>query len=234
MLSFKWRAMGCRSANPQWAWLKPYLYITKKSFSQYCSAAFVRVPLTNSVCHAPDWTEIEAMALNFTVIGSLFTAIAAVLLQYPLFATLFAFLSVFALAVAVLNAGNVHDNEAADNLAAVAPRGGGATLRTVLIQERSSRTAKAIARERIFATIDGRRVLRQFERFGHDPPRRRMRAGPARDQAPRTMNMMPLTIAADVPIWLGFTTSAAESEQAASPAYPLEPPDEAQSHYRHS
>ena len=49
--------------------------------------------------------ENQGDALIFTGIGSLFTAIAAVLLEYPMFATLVAFLSVFALAVAVRNAG---------------------------------------------------------------------------------------------------------------------------------
>ena len=40
-------------------------------------------------------------ALIFTGVGSLFTAIAAVLLEYPTFATIFAFFSAFALAVAL-------------------------------------------------------------------------------------------------------------------------------------
>ena len=43
-------------------------------------------------------------ALTFTGVGSLFTAIAAVLLEYPTFATIFAFFSTFALAVAVRDA----------------------------------------------------------------------------------------------------------------------------------
>ena len=43
-------------------------------------------------------------ALIFTGIGSLFTAIAAVLLEYPTFATIFEFFSAFALAVALRNA----------------------------------------------------------------------------------------------------------------------------------
>ena len=43
-------------------------------------------------------------ALIFTGVGSLFTAIAAVLLEYPTFATIFAFFSAFALAVALRNA----------------------------------------------------------------------------------------------------------------------------------
>ncbi len=42
-------------------------------------------------------------ALIFTGIGSLFTAIAAVLLDYPMFATIFAFFSAFAVAVALRN-----------------------------------------------------------------------------------------------------------------------------------
>jgi hypothetical protein len=42
-------------------------------------------------------------ALIFTGIGSLFTAIAAVLLDYPIFATIFAFFSAFAVAVALRN-----------------------------------------------------------------------------------------------------------------------------------
>jgi hypothetical protein len=44
-------------------------------------------------------------ALIFTGVGSLFTAIAAVLLEYPMFAAVFAFFSAFTLAVAVRNAG---------------------------------------------------------------------------------------------------------------------------------
>jgi hypothetical protein len=43
--------------------------------------------------------------LIFTGVGSLFTAIAALLLDYPMFAAVFAFFSAFALAVAVRNAG---------------------------------------------------------------------------------------------------------------------------------
>ena len=43
-------------------------------------------------------------ALIFTGVGSLFTAIAAVLLEYSLFAGIFAFFSAFALAVALQNA----------------------------------------------------------------------------------------------------------------------------------
>ena len=43
-------------------------------------------------------------ALIFTGVGSLFTAIAAVLLEYPTFATIFAFFSAFALAVALRDA----------------------------------------------------------------------------------------------------------------------------------
>ena len=42
-------------------------------------------------------------ALIFTGIGSLFAAIAAVLLDYPMFATVFAFFSAFAVAVALRN-----------------------------------------------------------------------------------------------------------------------------------
>ena len=42
-------------------------------------------------------------ALIFTGIGSLLTAIAAVLLDYPMFATIFAFFSAFAVAVALRN-----------------------------------------------------------------------------------------------------------------------------------
>jgi hypothetical protein len=42
-------------------------------------------------------------ALIFTGIGSLFTAIAAVLLDYPMFATIFAFFSAFAVTVALRN-----------------------------------------------------------------------------------------------------------------------------------
>ena len=64
----------------------------------------MRVPLTDSVVMRPT-DENRGDPLIFTGIGSLFTAIAAVLLEYPMFATLFAFLSVFALAVAVRNAG---------------------------------------------------------------------------------------------------------------------------------
>ena len=43
-------------------------------------------------------------ALIFTGVGSLFTAIAAVLLEYPTFATIFAFFGAFALAVALRDA----------------------------------------------------------------------------------------------------------------------------------
>ena len=43
-------------------------------------------------------------ALIFTGVGSLFTAIAAVLLNYPIFAAVFAFFSAFALAVVMRNA----------------------------------------------------------------------------------------------------------------------------------
>ena len=43
-------------------------------------------------------------ALIFTGVGSLFTAIAAVLLEYPTFAAIFAFFSAFTLAVALRNA----------------------------------------------------------------------------------------------------------------------------------
>jgi hypothetical protein len=42
-------------------------------------------------------------ALIFTGIGSLFAAIAAVLLGYQMFATIFAFFSAFAVAVALRN-----------------------------------------------------------------------------------------------------------------------------------
>jgi hypothetical protein len=42
-------------------------------------------------------------ALIFIGIGSLFTAIAAVLLDYPMFATIFAFFSALAVAVALRN-----------------------------------------------------------------------------------------------------------------------------------
>jgi hypothetical protein len=42
-------------------------------------------------------------ALIFIGIGSLFTAIAAVLLDYPMFATIFSFFSAFAVAVALRN-----------------------------------------------------------------------------------------------------------------------------------
>jgi hypothetical protein len=42
-------------------------------------------------------------ALIFTGIGSLFAAITAVLLDYPMFATVFAFFSAFAVAVALRN-----------------------------------------------------------------------------------------------------------------------------------
>jgi hypothetical protein len=48
--------------------------------------------------------ENQGEALIFTGVGSLFTAIAAVLLEYWLFAGIFAFFSAFALAVAVRNA----------------------------------------------------------------------------------------------------------------------------------
>jgi hypothetical protein len=48
--------------------------------------------------------ENQGDALIFTGVGSLFTAIAAVLLEYPTFATIFAFFSAFALAVALRNA----------------------------------------------------------------------------------------------------------------------------------
>ena len=47
---------------------------------------------------------IDENALIFTGVGSLFTAIAAVLLEYPTFATIFAVFSAFALAVALRNA----------------------------------------------------------------------------------------------------------------------------------
>jgi hypothetical protein len=43
-------------------------------------------------------------ALIFTGVGSLFTAIAAVLLEYPTFTTIFAFFGPFALAVALRDA----------------------------------------------------------------------------------------------------------------------------------
>lgn len=43
-------------------------------------------------------------ALIFTGVGSLFTAIAAVRLEYSLFAGIFAFFSAFALAIALRNA----------------------------------------------------------------------------------------------------------------------------------
>ena len=46
----------------------------------------------------------QSEALIFTGVGSLFTAIAAVLLEYSLFAGIFAFFSAFALAVALRNA----------------------------------------------------------------------------------------------------------------------------------
>ena len=49
-------------------------------------------------------------ALIFTGIGSLFTAIAAVLLDYPMFATIFAFFSAFAVAVACETSGNTGNN----------------------------------------------------------------------------------------------------------------------------
>ena len=49
-------------------------------------------------------------ALIFIGIGSLFTAIAAVLLDYPMFATIFAFFSAFAVAVALRNEWNTGDN----------------------------------------------------------------------------------------------------------------------------
>jgi hypothetical protein len=46
----------------------------------------------------------QSEALIFTGVGSLFSAIAAVLLEYSLFAGIFAFFSAFALAVALRNA----------------------------------------------------------------------------------------------------------------------------------
>ena len=48
--------------------------------------------------------ENRGNALIFTGVGSLFTAIAAVLLEYPTFATIFAFFGAFALAVALRDA----------------------------------------------------------------------------------------------------------------------------------
>ena len=48
--------------------------------------------------------EYRGDALIFTGVGSLFTAIAAVLLEYPTFATIFAFFGAFALAVALRDA----------------------------------------------------------------------------------------------------------------------------------
>ena len=52
--------------------------------------------------HSTD--ENQTDALIFTGLGSLFTAILAVLLEYPMFAAVFAFFSAFALGVAVRNA----------------------------------------------------------------------------------------------------------------------------------
>jgi hypothetical protein len=48
--------------------------------------------------------ENRGSALIFTGVGSLFTAIAAVLLEYPTFATIFAFFGAIALAVALRDA----------------------------------------------------------------------------------------------------------------------------------
>jgi hypothetical protein len=52
--------------------------------------------------HSTDENQLDA--LIFTGVGSLFTAIAAVLLEYPVFAAVFAFFSAFALGLSVRNA----------------------------------------------------------------------------------------------------------------------------------
>ena len=72
-----------------------FLFVSANSFSQ---AARAREP----VMHSTDENQLDA--LIFTGVGNLFTAIAAVLLEYPIFAAVFAFFSAFALGLALRNA----------------------------------------------------------------------------------------------------------------------------------
>ena len=72
--------------------------------------------------------------------------------------------------------------------------------------------AKAIASASTIATINGRAAYwASSSDLGTIPASipRPMRTPGLLIMIPPTRNMMPLTIAADVPIWLGFTTSAA-------------------------
>ena len=66
------------------------------------SSLELRGPQANLIVMRPI-DENRDDALSLAGIGSLFAAIAAVLLDYPMFATIFAFFSAFAVAVALRN-----------------------------------------------------------------------------------------------------------------------------------
>ena len=83
--------------------------------------------------------------------------------------------------------------------------------------------AKAMARATTIASINGRDAYcASSSDFGSIPASipRPMRTPGLLIMIPPTMNMMPFTIAAEVPIWLGCTTSAAVLNASMCAAFP--------------